>query len=223
MSRTNCAPRLPCCCWRRCVCRPARCARRIIQDLTALGSLVNQLLRFAQAEDVMMRERGLVDLTAAVQRVCEDLAGTAIGRGVHVRVRCAGRAGDRAGPRRPDRHRGAQRARQRDPLVTGEYDGLHQRAGVAARSSSRIAGPACRTRRRSGFSSGSGAPLPTQDRRARHRTGAGAARDATAWRDARVEDRPGGGARFILVFAPPAPPHLEGARIQGRAGATQSG
>ncbi len=62
---------------------PASPAREAItQDLTTLGSLVNQLLRFAQAEDVMARERGPVDVTAVVQRVCEDLAGVAVSRGV---------------------------------------------------------------------------------------------------------------------------------------------
>jgi signal transduction histidine kinase len=54
----------------------------ITSELSALSTLVNQLLRFAQAEDVMTRERAQVDLSGVVRKVCEDLASTAVRRGV---------------------------------------------------------------------------------------------------------------------------------------------
>jgi signal transduction histidine kinase len=47
-----------------------------------LAKLVNQLLRFAQAEDVMARERHMVDVGDVARTVCEDLAGMAASRRV---------------------------------------------------------------------------------------------------------------------------------------------
>lgn len=52
----------------------------IREELRALGALVNQLLQFAQAEDAMTGQRGLVDIGAVARKVCEDLAGTALAR-----------------------------------------------------------------------------------------------------------------------------------------------
>jgi signal transduction histidine kinase len=54
----------------------------IIHDLRMLAAMVNQLLRFAQAEDVMTRERQAVDITAVARRVCEDLGGIAVKTGI---------------------------------------------------------------------------------------------------------------------------------------------
>jgi len=45
-----------------------------------LSQLVNQLLRFAQAEEAMMRERHPVDVAEVARRVCEDLAPVALSR-----------------------------------------------------------------------------------------------------------------------------------------------
>jgi signal transduction histidine kinase len=54
---------------------------QIISELDALGALVNQLLRMAQAEDAMLTARRSVDLNAASRKACEDLAPLALPRG----------------------------------------------------------------------------------------------------------------------------------------------
>jgi signal transduction histidine kinase len=54
---------------------------QIISELDALGALVNQLLRLAQAEDAMLAARQQVDLNALSRKVCEDLAPLALPRG----------------------------------------------------------------------------------------------------------------------------------------------
>jgi signal transduction histidine kinase len=54
----------------------------ITHDLRMLAAMVNQLLRFAQAEDVMIRERRAVDIVSVARRVCEDLGGIAVKSGV---------------------------------------------------------------------------------------------------------------------------------------------
>ena len=58
---------------------PGDARDRIKQELADLGDLVNQLLRFAQAEDAMARERRAVDIVGTARKVCEDLAGSAFG------------------------------------------------------------------------------------------------------------------------------------------------
>lgn len=57
---------------------------RIINDLQQLAVMVNQLLRFAQAEAVMGGERHRVDIAAIARRVCEDLGVIAVARGVAI-------------------------------------------------------------------------------------------------------------------------------------------
>ncbi len=56
---------------------PGAARDHIKQELGELADLVNQLLRFAQAEDAMARQRLVVDIAGAARKVCEDLAGTA--------------------------------------------------------------------------------------------------------------------------------------------------
>jgi signal transduction histidine kinase len=59
---------------------PADAARdRIRQELGDLAALVNELLRFAQAEDAMAHRRHAVDIAGTTRKVCEDLADTAFG------------------------------------------------------------------------------------------------------------------------------------------------
>ncbi|MGE5203760.1 MAG: ATP-binding protein [Acidobacteriota bacterium] len=58
---------------------PGPVTDRLKRELGELGDLVNQLLRFAQAEDAMARQRQTVDIAAAARKVCEDLAGVAFG------------------------------------------------------------------------------------------------------------------------------------------------
>jgi signal transduction histidine kinase len=57
---------------------PARGA--ITRELNDLSALVHQLLRFAQAEDVMQREKQIVALAPIARKVCEDLAAVAVRR-----------------------------------------------------------------------------------------------------------------------------------------------
>lgn len=59
---------------------PSPARERIKSDLSELGNLVNELLRFAQAEDVMVHEREEVDVASVARAVCEDAVGTAIAR-----------------------------------------------------------------------------------------------------------------------------------------------
>ena len=54
---------------------------QIILELDALGALVNQLLRLAQAEDAMLAARQSVDLNVVSWKVCDDLAPLALPRG----------------------------------------------------------------------------------------------------------------------------------------------
>lgn len=51
---------------------------RIKADLEELGGLVNELLRFAQAEDVMAHELDDVDVVSAARKVCEEIVPHAI-------------------------------------------------------------------------------------------------------------------------------------------------
>ncbi len=57
---------------------PSAARDRIKDDLEELGRLVAELLRFAQAEDVLSRERTEVDLVAAARKVCEEAVPQAI-------------------------------------------------------------------------------------------------------------------------------------------------
>ncbi len=56
-------------------------AEQIIAEVDALGALVNQLLRLAQAEDAMLAALKPVDLGAVSRKVCEELALLAVERG----------------------------------------------------------------------------------------------------------------------------------------------
>lgn len=59
---------------------PAREA--LTRDIGGLSSLVNELLRFAQAENALAAGHDMVDIVALVRRVCEELAPTAVTRRV---------------------------------------------------------------------------------------------------------------------------------------------
>ncbi len=54
----------------------------LTRDIGALSNLVNELLRFAQAENALAAGQDMVDIVAVVRRVCEDLAPAAIRRRV---------------------------------------------------------------------------------------------------------------------------------------------
>ena len=59
---------------------PSPVTARLTEEVRGLSQLVNQLLRFAQAEEAMMRERHPVNVTAVARGVCEDLAPAALSR-----------------------------------------------------------------------------------------------------------------------------------------------
>jgi signal transduction histidine kinase len=61
---------------------PGPLREAITTELDGLARLVNQLLRFAQAEDMMTHERHLVDVGAVARSVCEDMASPAVGHRV---------------------------------------------------------------------------------------------------------------------------------------------
>lgn len=61
---------------------PAR--NRIKTDLQELGDLVNELLRFAQAEDQLAHEMSTVDVVAVAQKVCEEVAVKAVARNLMI-------------------------------------------------------------------------------------------------------------------------------------------
>ncbi len=66
---------------------PAR--ERIKTEMEELGRLVNELLHFAQAEDVMAHELNDVDVVAATRKVCEDAVIKAIAHDRLIELDCA--------------------------------------------------------------------------------------------------------------------------------------
>jgi signal transduction histidine kinase len=59
---------------------PGPVVQRLDEELADLAKLVNQLLRFAQAEEAMSAERRSFDIRSVVRKVCEDLAPAAVAR-----------------------------------------------------------------------------------------------------------------------------------------------
>jgi signal transduction histidine kinase len=53
---------------------------RLRSEVQDLAALVNQLLRLAQAEDLMLREREVLDIVELARQICEDMAGAALER-----------------------------------------------------------------------------------------------------------------------------------------------
>ncbi|MGC8474798.1 MAG: sensor histidine kinase [Acetobacteraceae bacterium] len=57
---------------------------RMQSELAGLGQLVQELLRFAQAEDALAEARQDVDLEAVARKVCEEMAPDAVRRGLMI-------------------------------------------------------------------------------------------------------------------------------------------
>jgi signal transduction histidine kinase len=68
---------------------PSPARDHIKQDLRELGTLVSELLRFAQAEDVMAQELSDVDVVAAARKVCEEAVGRALEKRQLIEFDCA--------------------------------------------------------------------------------------------------------------------------------------
>ena len=176
----------------------------ILRDLQELADMVNQLLRFAQAEELMMRERQAVDIGTVARRVCEDLGGVAVESGI-VFIFDA--------PDEPVVVRG------QEALISSAIRNLLDNAirfsprgeavfvGVDAQGTVRVQdrGPGIPDhqkelifdrlwRSEGGGKIGNGIGLALVRRVTRLHGG-----------DAWVEDRPGGGARFVLTFPPMSP------------------
>jgi signal transduction histidine kinase len=63
---------------------PGPATWRMDEEFATLAHLISQLLRFAQAEDVMAREVRPVDVVASVRETCEDMAPLALARGMEL-------------------------------------------------------------------------------------------------------------------------------------------
>ena len=59
---------------------------RMQSELAGLGLLVQELLRFAQAEDALAEARQDVDLEAVARKVCEEMAPDAVRRGLMIEL-----------------------------------------------------------------------------------------------------------------------------------------
>jgi len=180
---------------------PGPLASRISGELEALARLVNQLLRFAQAEDAMASEREAVDVVAVARHACEALAPLALSRGLEIAFDA------------PDM-----------PLATSGHPALVDAAITNVVDNALRHSPPC------GVVSvnvgpgprvvvedhGPGVPDAMKDHvfdrfcRATNARGEGSGIGLALVRriaqlhggEAHVEDRPGGGARFVLTLAP---------------------
>jgi signal transduction histidine kinase len=176
---------------------------RFKRELTDLGDLVNQLLRFAQAEDAMARERRPVDIAGAARKVCEDLAAVAF-----------------------ERHKSIEfDAPDADVLVSGHpalidaaIRNIVDNAVKYSPPRSTISVSVDAKRNVIVEDLGPGVPEPQKKLiferfwRADRRRGEGMGLGLALVRrvallhggDVHVEDRPGGGARFVLALGPAA-------------------
>ncbi|HKM64642.1 MAG TPA: HAMP domain-containing sensor histidine kinase [Acidisphaera sp.] len=181
---------------------PDAAVERMKADLDSLGSLVNELLRFAQAEDAMAQSREEVDLADASRTICEELAPAAVTRSLTLAFSAPASPvcvhGNRAlidiairnvvdnAMKASAPGQEVEVAVDRDCDVVVEDRG----PGVPDTHKARIFERFFRADR---TRAGTGVGLPLVRRIAQLHGG-----------DVRVEDRPGGGARFVLSFAPHA-------------------
>lgn len=177
---------------------------RVMRELGELGELVNQLLRFAQAEDAMTRQQDPIDIAGAAREVCEDLAGAAFAAEKQIEfeapeesVLVSGHPAlidaairnivDNAVKLSPPRSTISVRVDAERKIVVDDRG-----PGVPDAQKELIFERFWRAERRRVPGSGIGLALV---RRIAFLHGG----------DVRVEDRPGGGARFVLTLGPAAP------------------
>ena len=179
-------------------------AEQIIAEVDALGALVNQLLRLAQAEDAMLAAQRPVDLRAVSRKVCEDLAPLAVQRGQTIEFD----------------------APQQKVVISGQADlvdiavrNVVDNALKASPQDSTVAVTVSRDGTVAVEDQGPGIPdrhkeaIFTRFWRADPRRSGGVGIGLALVRrivelhggDVRVEDRAGGGARFVLAFGPVQP------------------
>ena len=176
----------------------------IIRDLQMLAVMINQLLRFAQAEEVMARERHRVDIPSVARRVCEEMAGVAVKGGVALAF------DEPAEPAMVSGHEALIDIAIRNVLDNAiRYSPKGETISVEVDRTGTVTiddrGPGIpdqqkelifdRLWRAGGGGSGVGIGLALVRRVTRLHGG-----------DAWVEDRPGGGSRFSLTFQPTSRP-----------------
>jgi signal transduction histidine kinase len=175
---------------------------RFKRELTDLADLINQLLRFAQAEEAMVRDRQSIDIAGAARKVCEDLARIAVERKKRIEFDA------------PDEH---VLISGHPALVDAAIRNVVDNAIKASPPDSTISVTVDRDRRVIVDDRGPGVSEPHKklifDRlwRARRQSSGMGIGLALVRRialmhggDVQVEDRPGGGARFVLTLAPAA-------------------
>lgn len=174
---------------------------RIKSDLEGLGHVVNELLRFAQAEEAMTQAREQVDLVFCARQVCEAAAPAAVARRQSIEFDHVGDGTEISGSpalieiairnlidnaltHSPAGATVSVRV-EPGPAVIVEDDG----PGIPPAERERIFDRFWRTKARSGEGAGVGLALV---RRIAQLHGG----------DIRLEDRPSGGTRMVLTFAP---------------------
>lgn len=180
---------------------PGPVRQHLRDELLALGALVNEMLRFAQAENLLLQQRLPVDVAATTRGVCDELAPIALRRGQDIELLGAEAACVVLGS--PPLIEIAVRnvidnaikygsagstvsvTVGSAPHVTVEDRG----PGIAAEQAGHIYERFWRTDRKG--VDGSGVGLALVHRVAQLHDG-----------EVRFENRPGGGARFMLSFAP---------------------
>ncbi len=180
---------------------PGPLATRIRDELEALARLVNQLLRLAQAEDAMGGERQAVDVAATARHACEALAPLAVARGLAIEF---------DPPDQPATTSGHPALV--DVAVSNMVDNALRHSPPGGTVSVTVAqGPSVIV-----DDEGTGVPeamrahIFERFRRGEGTQGDGAGIGLALVRriaqlhggDVHVEDRPGGGARFVLTLAP---------------------
>jgi len=178
---------------------------QIIAELDALGALVNQLLRLAQAEDAMLAARRPVDLRAVSRKVCEELAPLAMHRGLTIEFEAPEQSVVTSG-----------QADLVDIAVRNVVDNALKASPQAATVTVTVSqrGTVVVEDRGPGIPEMYRAAIFTRFWRADPRRGGGVGIGLALVKrivelhggGVRVEDRAGGGARFILAFGSPAPP-----------------
>lgn len=172
---------------------------RVASELQNLAELTNELLRFAQAEAEMASSLQAIDLSACARRVCVDLAEVAISKGVLIdfhpcsSVLVTGSAA----------------------LIDAAIRNIVSNAITASPVGAAVVVSLAADARVVVDDRGPGVPDCNKQRifdrlwRAENRRGGTGIGLALVRRiaelhegDVRVEDRPGGGARFVLTFAP---------------------
>jgi signal transduction histidine kinase len=174
---------------------------QLADEVRSLSRLVNELLRFAQAEEAMVGERHPVDVAAAARQVCEELAPVALTR--QQEIEFDGPAAPALASGQPDLLEVAIRNLVDNAL---RHSPPRSTVSVTVENGPRLLvkdrGPGVPDAQREaifqrfwradrGRSGGAGIGLALVRRIAQLHGG-----------DVRVEDRPGGGARFVLTLAP---------------------